>query len=209
MSRATAPVSVVILAAGLSRRLGRPKQLLDWHGRPLVRAMAETAVASGVGPVAVVVGHARDAVVAALAGLAVPCVENPEYALGQGTSVATAARWATSESAEALLVVVCDQPLLQSHHIHYCVSVWQVDRPQVLIPRVAGTPTNPVMWRRDTWSALAELRGEQGGRVLFQGGQVTPTWHDLDAPELLLDVDDETDYQRVLEYDASSNRRND
>lgn len=209
MNDASATVCVVILAAGLSRRLGRPKQLLPWHDRPLVRAMAETAVASAVGPVAVVVGHAQAAVESALTGLAVTCVVNPEYALGQGTSVATAARWAASGSAAALLVVVCDQPLLRPHHVQHCAATWQVERPQVLIPRVAGTPTNPVIWRRDTWSALAELQGEQGGRVLFQGGRVTPTWHEIDAPELLLDVDDEADYQRVLEYDASSNRCHD
>lgn len=200
---------IAVLAAGLSRRLGRPKQLLDWRGRPLVHAMAQTALASGVTDVAVIVGHAHAAVEAAVADLAVTCVMNPHYADGQGTSVAAAAQWAARSAAAALLVVVCDQPLLRPQHIQHCVAVWQSTQAQVLIPRVAGTPTNPVIWRRDTWAALATLSGDQGGRVLFQSGQVTPTWHELDAPELLLDVDDEADYQRVLEYDAPSNRRND
>jgi hypothetical protein len=44
--------------------------------------------------------------------------------------------------------------------------------------------------------------------VLFQRGRVTPVWHELAAPELLLDVDDDADYLRVLEYDATTNRRN-
>jgi molybdenum cofactor cytidylyltransferase len=199
---------IAVLAAGLSRRLGRPKQLLDWRGRPLVHAMAQTALASGVGEVAVIVGHAQEGVIAALSDLAVVPVLNPDYADGQGTSVAAAARWAIDGTAEALMVIVCDQPLLRPQHIQQCVTAWQTTRAQVLIPQVAGTPTNPVIWRRDTWAELAMLSGEQGGRVLFQRGRVTPVWHELAAPELLLDVDDEADYLRVLEYDATTNRRN-
>src|SRR5262245_63501299 len=80
-------IAAIILAAGSASRMGRPKQLLDWGGRPLVRVVAEHALAARLDRVLVVVGAASDAVAAALAGLPVELVENPAYAEGQSTSL--------------------------------------------------------------------------------------------------------------------------
>ncbi|MFN2145125.1 MAG: selenium cofactor biosynthesis protein YqeC, partial [Anaerolineales bacterium] len=83
-------VAGVVLAAGGSARLGRPKQLLDWHGKPFVRACAETALQSGLSPVLVVTGAYREEVIQALEGLPVKMVHNSDWAQGQGGSVRSA-----------------------------------------------------------------------------------------------------------------------
>ena len=69
--------------------------------------------------------------------------------------------------------------------------------PDVLIPRVADQPTNPVLWAQSTWPALAQLQGEQGGRAIIQQGLVKPTWCPMTDADLLLDIDSEEDYQRL------------
>ncbi|MCL6515882.1 nucleotidyltransferase family protein [Alicyclobacillus sp.] len=83
------PVAGVILAAGLSSRMGQPKQLLALGGRPLVRIAAETALAGGLSPVVVVTGHRRSEVEEALAGLPVHPVHNPNHASGMASSLRT------------------------------------------------------------------------------------------------------------------------
>jgi molybdenum cofactor cytidylyltransferase len=117
---------------------------------------------------------------------------NPEFADGQGSSVAWAARWAIEQDADALVIGLCDQPLLQPMHVQQIVAAWRESLPAVLVPRVNQQPTNPVVWSRALFADLGGLTGEQGGR-----GVATPTWHDMQCPELLEDIDSEEDYQRL------------
>jgi molybdenum cofactor cytidylyltransferase len=190
-------IVAAILAAGLSRRLGRPKQLLDWHGVPLVRHSTQTMIDAGVDRVGVIIGHQAAHVRLALAGLPVDLTMNPDFADGQGSSVACAARWALVQQADALVVGLCDQPLLQSAHVQQIIAAWRVSQPAVLVPRVNQQPTNPVVWSHGLCAELSTLTGEQGGRLLFQRGVAIPTWYDMQAPELLEDIDSEEDYQRL------------
>jgi len=190
-------VAAIILAAGLSRRLGRPKQLLDWGGVPLVRHSLLTAQQSMLAAVAVVVGHQADAVRASVADLAVPCITNDAYASGQASSVACGAQWFLTQSYDALMVLLCDQPLLTVDHINAGIAAWQATQPAVLIPQVVGQATNPVIWSAATVPLLTTLTGDQGGRVLFGVGKVVPQFWPIDAPELLHDIDTDADYEML------------
>jgi molybdenum cofactor cytidylyltransferase len=190
-------IVAAILAAGLSRRLGRPKQLLDWHGVPLVRHSTQTMIEAGVARVGVIIGHQAAHVRLALAGLPVDLTMNPEYADGQGSSVACAARWALEHDADGLVIGLCDQPFLHPTHVQQIISEWHKKKPAVMVPRVNQQPTNPVVWSRALLAELSKLTGEQGGRLLFQRGVATPSWYDMQASELLEDIDSEEDYQRL------------
>jgi molybdenum cofactor cytidylyltransferase len=152
---------------------------------------------AGVARVGVIIGHQAAHVRVALAGLPVDLTMNPDFADGQGSSVACAARWAIEHDADALVIGLCDQPLLQSAHVRQIVSAWIASQPAVLVPRVKQQPTNPVVWSRALLAELSTLTGEQGGRLLFQRGVATPTWYDMQTPELLEDIDSEEDYQRL------------
>jgi len=80
-------VAGIILAAGASTRFGQPKQLLDWHGKPFVRVVSETALAAGLSPVIVITGSNAEQVENAVKGLDVNIVRNQEWQNGQSTSV--------------------------------------------------------------------------------------------------------------------------
>jgi CTP:molybdopterin cytidylyltransferase MocA len=190
-------IVAAVLAAGLSRRLGRPKQLLDWHGIPLVRHSTQTMMDAGFARVGVIIGHQAAHVRLALAGLSVDLTMNPEFADGQGSSVAWAARWAMQQDADALVIGLCDQPLLRPTHVQQIVAVWRATQPAVVVPRVNQQPTNPVVWSRALFADLQVLTGEQGGRLLFQRGVATPTWCDMHDPDVLEDIDSEEDYLRL------------
>src|SRR4051794_5950231 len=104
-------VAALVLAAGSSARMGRPKQLLDWDGRPLVRAAAEVALAARLSPLLVVVGGAAAEVANALEDLPLRIVANPDYANGQSTSL-RAGISALDSDTDAVVVLLGDQPFV-------------------------------------------------------------------------------------------------
>ncbi len=193
------PVAAVVLAAGAGERIGRPKALLDWRGRPFVRHVAETALQAGCAPVIVVVGAETTAVREAVGGLPVQVVENPHWQAGQGTSVAAGAAALPPETGAALFLLV-DQP-------HVPLSLLRALRAEhartlgpLIAPFVDGRRANPVLFDRRTFPDLRALRGEHGGRALFSRYRLRYLpWHDR---SLLLDVDTPEDYRRLVEEEG-------
>src|SRR5919206_4305453 len=104
-------IVALILAAGASRRMGRPKQLLDWGGQPLVRTVAQQALDASIDHVVAVVGKAGAEVAAAFDGLPVEVVENPNYASGQSSSLRIGIAALGSDVA-AVIVLLSDQPFV-------------------------------------------------------------------------------------------------
>ena len=190
-------VVAVILAAGLSRRLGRSKQLLPWRGTTLLGYTIDVVRAAGVPDIAVVLGHNAAAVRTAVADRAVVFIQNADYASGQGTSVACGARWAQQRGCRRVIFLPCDQPLLTATHL---VTLLAADpSAAACMPRVGQQPTSPVVWGAQTFAALTQVSGQSGGRQLFAAGTVVPTYVDFDAPELLRDIDTPEDYAALCD----------
>ena len=189
-------VAGIVLAAGAASRFGRPKQLLAYRGQPFVHAAASTALAAGLDPVVVVTGAHADGVAAALAGLPVQPVYNPGWEQGQSASIRAGLEALPAETGAAVFLLA-DQPQASVSVLRALVETHARGMPSVLAPMVEGRRANPVLFDRETFAALRGLRGDTGGRGIFD--RFTPQylpWHD---PALLLDVDTEDDYRRLLE----------
>ena len=189
----------MVLAAGGASRLGQPKQLLDWHGQPFVRAVAETALAAKLRPVLVVTGAYHDKVSAALEGLPLEIVHNPDWEQGQSTSVGAAVRALTKpgeESAAALFLLV-DQPQIPVTLIRAVLDTYAKSLSPIVAPLVDSRRGNPVLFDRRTFPSLAAVEGDAGGRKVFSKFPVIYVpWLDARAG---LDVDTIEDYQRLLD----------
>jgi molybdenum cofactor cytidylyltransferase len=137
---------VVLLAAGLSSRMGaRNKLLIEIGGEPLVRRSARTYLAAGT-EVRVVVGYEAETVRAALAGLPLTLVENPGFAEGQQSSV-HAGIDSIAEDYDALLVALADQAALTPEDIRGLLQAFaESDRAHILIPFHDGQRGNPVVF---------------------------------------------------------------
>ncbi|MEO6260144.1 MAG: NTP transferase domain-containing protein, partial [Thermoanaerobaculia bacterium] len=97
------PLTCILLAAGSSSRLGRPKQLVTFRGRPLIRHAAETAIGAGVSKLVVIVPADSPDIVAALDGLELETIENPDAAEGIASSI----RLGVGRTAGPWLLLLC------------------------------------------------------------------------------------------------------
>lgn len=161
-------VGCAILAAGASRRLGQPKQLVEVAGQPLVRRAALLARAAGCEQIAVVVGCGAAQVAAAVSGAPCELLDNPAWQEGVAASVRTAARWAESQGFAALMLLVCDQLRLNAAHLQQLWSSWQADPGATVASSYGGTLGVPAIFPRAQFAALLQLHGDQGAARLLR-----------------------------------------
>ncbi|MBN8982795.1 MAG: molybdopterin-binding/glycosyltransferase family 2 protein [Rhizobiales bacterium] len=191
-------VAAVILAAGKSTRMGGPNKLLaELKGKPLVRIVAEQALASQASPVIVVTGHQSLEVAAALKGLSVTLVNNPRFADGLASSV-KAGISAVPGSADGAIVCLGDMPLVDAKLIDRMVEAFSPDRGSlIVVPVAGGRRGNPVLWSRRFFPELMALDGDIGARHLIaQHAEAVAevevegksAFLDIDTPEMLADA---------------------
>jgi len=158
----------IVLAAGRSTRMGGPNKLLaEIGGKPLVRIAAEEALASRARPVIVVTGHERAKVEAALAGLKVRFVHNPDYAAGLSTSL-KAGLAALPPQVDGAIVCLGDMPQVTRGLIDRLLDAFDPERGAlVVVPTIEGKRGNPVVWSRRFFPDLMALEGDVGARHLI------------------------------------------
>jgi len=182
-------IGAVVLAAGLSSRMGSNKLLADVRGKPMVRHAVEAAVASHADPVVVVTGHAADRVKAALAGLAVQFAHNPDYAEGLSASLKRGLN-ALPDDCDGALVMLGDMPGVTAALLDKTIAAFDPaeDRAIVVATR-HGKRGNPVLWARRFFPEMLAIEGDVGARALIgaYGDLVCEVEAADDAP--LTDID--------------------
>ncbi|SDO26929.1 molybdenum cofactor cytidylyltransferase [Methylobacterium phyllostachyos] len=163
-------IGTILLAAGRGTRFGpEPKLLVPLDGKPLVRHAAEAALGAGPRPVVVVLGAHADAVRAALDGLELIRVANPDYAAGLATSLRAGIR-ALPASCAAAVVVLGDMPRVTAAHIDRLVAAFADGEPAAVVPVQDGRSGNPVLLNlRRLGAEIANLRGDHGAGPLLRG----------------------------------------
>ncbi len=202
-------VTGIILAAGSASRMGQPKQLLDWHGRTLVRVAAEEALASTLDHVLVVLGSARDEVTAALAGLPLRLIENADYAAGQSTSL-RAGIAALEPDVAAAMILLGDQPFVTTAIIDRLVGTWRTSGAAIVAPSFRGQRGNPVLFSRSVFPELLAVTGDRGARDVLRAEPSRIVLVPFDDDRPLVDIDTPEEYQRLkkLNHEDAKNTKN-
>ena len=161
-------VAAVVLAAGRSTRMGAVNKLIaEIGGKPLVRIAAEQALASHASPVIVVTGHEKEKVAAALAGLPVRLVHNPDYAEGLGSSLRTGIAAVPAE-ADGAIVCLGDMPQVDAPLIDKLIAAFDPEKGALVVtPTIDGRRGNPVVWSRRFFPDLMAVQGDIGARNLI------------------------------------------
>jgi molybdenum cofactor cytidylyltransferase len=161
-------VAAIILAAGQSRRMGGPNKLMaNFDGTPLVRKIAEQALASKAKPVIVVTGHRAEEVTGTLDGLDVRVVHNPDFADGLATSL-KAGLAAAPEDASGALILLADMPKITGAVIDRLIDTFRERQGgAIVLPTFNGKRGNPVLWPRAFFPELLEVSGDTGARHML------------------------------------------
>jgi molybdenum cofactor cytidylyltransferase len=188
-------VAAVVLAAGTASRFGGQKLLVPLRGQPLVRRTVENVLASGVTDVVVVLGADADGVQAALAGLPVRFVVNPDYRHGMSTSLHCGIR-ALGPDVEAALIVLGDQPTVGPELMRRIIAAQRDSGKPIAAPVYAGTQGNPVVFARAVFGELEALDGDRGARSVVQRDPARVAHVHVDSA-MPRDVDTREDYEAL------------
>jgi molybdenum cofactor cytidylyltransferase len=181
-------IAAVVLAAGRASRMGSNKLVADLDGEPIVRRTVRAVLGSRARPVIVVTGHEADAVRAALAGLDVGFVHNPDFADGMSTSLR--AGIAAAGSATAALVCLGDMPRLEARHFDAVIDAYRAGDPdEIIVPTADRKRGNPVLWPHSYFAEIAQLSGDVGARALIERHAEQVRLLAVDDPAILVDVD--------------------
>ncbi len=176
--------AALVLAGGESRRFGRPKQIADWRGKPLLAHVVEQVQGwPQTDAVYVVLGAAAEQVMETVDLGGVPVIENLEWREGMGSSLRVGLDFLIGErSVDQALLVLGDQPNVPRDVVPRLLEARRRSGRPVIIPRYRFTRGHPVLVHRSLWPALITgLSGDQGARNLFLAH---PEW----VEEVLVDA---------------------
>ncbi|KQP61797.1 nucleotidyltransferase family protein [Methylobacterium sp. Leaf108] len=188
-------IAILLLAAGRGSRFGEaPKLLALLEGKPLVRHAAEAALASGLGPVTVVLGTHGPRIRAALDGLDLACLTNPAPQDGLASSLRLGLA-AVPAGTGGIIVMLADMPRIRPDHLAALAAAYAAGepRPAAVVPIHGGRRGNPVLLDRARLGQdIARLSGDRGaGRLLAGRGDVVEiamdaaVRYDVDTPDAL------------------------
>jgi molybdenum cofactor cytidylyltransferase len=189
-------VTAIVLAAGGSSRFGSPKQLLPWKGKTLLEHTVDTVLESSANNVVVVLGHQADHIGAALGQRPLEVVVNDAWASGQSSSLRTGLQ-TLSETCDACLFVLADQPNLKSTLIDDILARYRRTLAPIIVPAHRGRRGNPVLFSRALFDELMEMSGDQGGRQVMERHEDQVETVEVHDRRQFLDIDTVEDYDHA------------
>lgn len=190
-------IAIVILAAGASRRMGVPKQLLRHRGRTLLRHAVDAALGSTCRPVVIVLGANAEAIQPEVEGLPVQIVQNPRWADGLSSSIHAGieALASAAGSPEAVVLSLCDQPLVCSDDIEALVTAYRSTKRPIVASQYAETLGVPALFAQLVLPELLSLAGDAGAKQVIQRN--LPTVWPVPCPHAAFDLDSLEDYDAI------------
>jgi molybdenum cofactor cytidylyltransferase len=167
LERDLAPIAGVLLAAGTSSRMGRNKLFLSLQGESVLRRAALTALAAGLDPLLVVLGHEAERAQAELAGLGCSWVFNPNFAQGINTSLRTGIA-AVPEHAAAALVMLADMPFVTRHMLEAVIGRYRGSTSPLVVSSYEGVDAPPMLYDRSLFAELRALDGDGCGKKVVK-----------------------------------------
>ena len=193
MSEAGSRVIAVLLAAGASRRLGRPKQLVHVAGERLLDRAVRLALEAGCAPV-VVLGAEAEQVLAACDLSRCHVLRNPDWPNGMGGSIRAGVCAAKESGAQRILLMTCDQPAVTAEHLRRLLTAQDAAPDQPVASAYAGRKGVPACFPSAFFPSLAALNGDSGARELLRDALA------IQLPGGQLDVDTEESLQLAEQY---------
>lgn len=189
--------AIILLAAGESSRMGKPKQLLQVRNKTLLRHAAEEANHSQLGPLIVVLGAFADKMETELKGLQYERILNDDWQEGMGSSIRAGIQCVIQKYSHCrgAIVMLCDQPYVDASHLEQLVHTYRRSHKPIIASTYKGILGVPAYFHHSYFGLLEKLDGHTGARKLIQQ-------HSQDAGAVSfplggIDVDTPEDYQML------------
>jgi molybdenum cofactor cytidylyltransferase len=187
--------AIIIVAAGSSSRMGLPKQLLQLHGKSLLRHAADTALASHPAEVVAVLGFESDRMKHELDDLPVRIILNPAWGEGIASSIKEGIT-SLSATVEAALMLLCDQPFVTTELLIRLITCC-TDKKPIAATGYEQTAGVPACFRRSLFPELNQLTGDHGAKRVIDKNPARVTTIAFDAANI--DIDTLEDYRKHIE----------
>ena len=190
-------IAGVILAAGAACRMEKIKQLLPLGPQPMLWHVAQAACRSRLDEVILISGASSEPIAAAVSGLPLRVIHNPDWQQGQSSSL-KAGLLSLQPNTEAVMFLLADQPLVTPELIDALIGEWRSSGKTIVCPCYEANRGNPVLldlaaWRTD----LEQLGGDQGARRILAAHPEAIGYLPVATDEIFLDVDTAEDYARM------------
>ena len=199
-------VSAMVLAAGLSSRMGAVKALVSISGRPLLERVLSTVRESRADEIVVVLGHSAELIQQSIPLDDARVVINESYREGMASSLQVGLS-NVSPNAEAAVIVLGDQPFLKPQTINRLIDEYRNNKPEIVIPMYHGFRGNPVLLDRSVFADVAGLSGDMGCRAIFGTHTSGTVKVAVEDAGVLVDLDTKEDVERIDESGDVPERR--
>lgn len=183
-------IAVLLLAAGQSRRMGPDNKLLALvDGKPMLRHVAEQALASKTDHVLMVTGHEADAVLNAVWDLDIASVQNPDFGDGLSTSLKIGFQVLKDEF-DGILVCLGDMPFVTSEILNQLIEAFDPEEGRaIVVPSVNGKRGNPALISSQFYEDIHEVTGDMGAKALISNNEHIVHAVEIDSSSIFADID--------------------
>lgn len=190
-------IGLIILAAGGSNRMGRPKQLLEFRGKSLLKNALDSALKSKCESIAVVLGANSESVQNELYGTDHQIVFNDKWDAGMGSSIkmGLAALINKDPKIRAVVICVCDQPFLTAEIIDDLIDEHSRSKPLIAASEYAGTLGVPALFDRELFREISEMDDKKGAKQIIEKFRSKAV--SVPFPKGDIDIDTPEDYSRL------------
>jgi len=194
MNAAIDNVYAIILAAGASSRMGSPKQLLEWCNRSLLEHAVVNAQAILNERIIVVLGAHAESIQTTVDLGGVTSIVNSDWQEGMASSIRAGVQ-ALPESASAVLILLCDQPLINAVHMQNLLNGWQQAPTRIVASQYHHSVGVPVLFPSEFFEHLLTLKGDRGAKPILM--KFEDSLLKIPLPEAELDIDSAADFDHL------------
>lgn len=194
-------IGIIILAAGASTRLGKPKQLIKFRGQTLLSKTIETALQTNSPDIFVVLGADAEKITAEIKDFPVQISINKDWQSGMASSIRLGLKNLLRKNPDlsAVIILLCDQPLIESKHINLLISKFKQTGKPIIASEYKRAIGVPALFSSEMFDRLRLIKGDQGARKIIRDfSELVET---VDIPEALFDIDTAEDLGKLVSFE--------
>ncbi len=204
------PTAGIILAAGMSTRLGKPKQLVELEQIPLIQVVLKHCLDSKLDRIILVLGHVKSKIVASLGEMKhhskLDIVYNKNYQQGMATSLQEGLQ-SVKQDFPSVMFILGDQPMVDSAMINELLNSFRNSNKDICVPMCAGRQVNPILFRKNFYSQIMSIKGDIGGRDIIRNNLEHVHFVMFENLESFHDIDEKEDIEKYLRIRNNKKRK--